>query len=410
MLADPLLPAAVNPLASSCFLEPGDDGPSGVDRPPAAPSSPLSPGSPSSPPRSSFSSPAPSPRVAGLRPYRRTLQGAAIDLRLDGNEGIAPPADLLEALRAEGPGILACYPDATRLEAAWAERFGVEPARVLATAGADEALERTLRAFLGPGRDLLLPVPTFEMLPRYAALAGGEVVPVDWPGGAFPVDAVLARCTPRTAVIAVVSPNNPTGAVATARDLQRLSGAVPGAVLLVDLAYGEFADVDLTAEALALPNAIVARTLSKAWGLAGVRAGCAVGAAALIEELRAAGSPYSVSGPAVALATAWLARGGPAVAAVVERVRVERRDLAGMLGAAGLDVASSQGNFVFARCGGAARAEALVTGLAARGIAVRGFAGRAGLADAVRISCPADAAAFARLQQALAEVLAEIGR
>ncbi|TNF33344.1 MAG: histidinol-phosphate aminotransferase family protein, partial [Deltaproteobacteria bacterium] len=245
--------------------------------------------------------PTPSPAVAGLTAYKVPKHGAPIDLVLSGNEGIAPPAALLNGLAAADPEILRRYPSAAPLEAALAERFDVDPAQVVVTAGGDDALERTFRAFLAPGREVVLSAPTFVMLNKYAVLVGATQVQIPWLGGAFPTEAVAAAVTADTGAICVVSPNNPTGAVATADDLRRLSAAAPHAVLIVDLAYGEMADEDLTAAALALPNAVVFRTFSKAWGLAGARLGYAIGPSALVGWLRAAGNPYAVSGPSVAL-------------------------------------------------------------------------------------------------------------
>ncbi len=346
--------------------------------------------------------PTPAPRLAGCPAYAPPRPTGPIDLRLDGNEGAGPPAGLLDVLAAAGPELLRRYPSVASLETALAARFARPPGGVLVTAGADDALYRACLAALAPEREVVLPLPTFEMLPRYVQLAGGTLRAVPWPAGAYPTDAVLATVTPRTAMIVVVSPNNPTGCVATAVDLRRLSEAAPHAVLLVDLAYVEFADEDLTSAALSLPNAIVTRTFSKAWGLAGLRVGYALGPPTLIDWLRAAGNPYAVTGPSAALAAAWLERGASAVAAFVAAVRQERTRLAELLRKRGLHVADSQGNFVFART---PRALAVRDALATRGIGVRAFPDRPDLVDALRITCPGDAAALARLLAALEEVL-----
>ena len=252
-----------------------------------------------------------------------------------------------------------------------------------------------------PGRELILPEPTFEMLPRYARLAGAEVVSLPWLGGTYPTAAVLRRITARTAMICVVSPNNPTGSVATPRDLRRLSRAAPHALIVVDLAYTEFADVDLTPVALALPNTLITRTFSKAWGLAGVRVGYAMGRAEHIHWLRAAGNPYAVAGPSAALAAAWLDQGRTTVDIFVARVRAERALLTAQLLELGAAPEPSQANFVLARF---ADAPAVCDALAARGIAVRAFLDRPGLQDALRITCPGEAAAFSRLTATLNEL------
>ncbi len=347
--------------------------------------------------------PSPAPWLAGVSEYAVSKPDAPIDVWLDGNEGAVPPATLVEILADAAPEVLRRYPSARALQEAWASRLGVEAERLLVTAGADEALDRTLRAFLAPGRELVLPVPTFEVLERYAAATGARVVAVEWREGPYPTEAVIAAVTPHTSVIAVVTPNNPSGATATAVDVGRIADAAPHAVVLVDLAYVEFAEDDPTAAVLRLPNVIVARTLSKAWGLAGLRLGCAVGPAELIGLLRAAGSPYSVSGPSVALGAGWLALGEPVVTRFVARVRNERARLAHTLERLGARPLPSQANFVLGRFDDAAWVR---DALAALGVAVRAFPGRPGLEDALRITCPGEEGRFRRLVSALEAALA----
>src|SRR6267378_2177684 len=168
-------------------------------------------------------------------------------LRLDRNEGALPPAALLQTLAGLDPEVLRRYADASALEATLAGRVGVAPDRVIVTAGADEAIDRACRAYLRPGRTMLLPDPTFEMFDRFAALAGGSLKRVPWRAGPFPLAGFLAGLDEAPAVITVVSPNNPTGAVASAADVRRLAQAAPAALVLLDHAYVEYADEDLTA-------------------------------------------------------------------------------------------------------------------------------------------------------------------
>lgn len=339
----------------------------------------------------------PSRAAAATEAYRPPRHPAPIDLHLDANEGAAPEPGLLEALAAAGPEALRRYPDAAGLERAIAEVYGVDPERVVVTAGADDAIERVLRAVLEPGRALVLPVPTFEMIGRYARLAGGDVVEVPWPGGPFPVDAVLGALTPATAAVAVVSPNSPTGAVATREELGRVAGAAPGAAILVDLAYAEFADEDLTRAAIALPNAIALRSFSKSRGLAGLRAGYAIAPPGIAAWMRAVGHPYAVSGPSLLMAERALAGGGR-LDGFVGRVRREREELAALLGELGAGALPSQANFVLARFGDAAWVADALAGL---GIAVRAFPGARFLERSLRITCPGDEAAFDRLVRGL---------
>jgi len=328
------------------------------------------------------------------------------DLKLDSNEGALPPAALLRMLAGLETEVLRRYPDMSTLEATLAERFSVARDRVIVTAGADEAIDRTCRAYLGPGLTLLRPEPSFEMLDRFAALAGGEVARVPWAPGPFPLAEFLARLDARTAVIAVVSPNNPTGGVASAGDVRRLAEAAPGALVLLDHAYVEYADEDLTSTVGDLPNVLVLRTLSKAWGLAGCRVGIAIGSPKTIAVLRAAGGPYPVAAPSAALALAQLAGGDAALREHVARVRDERRVLTERLAALGLQPWPSQANFVFAQCGPRPPAPFLAAGLAALGVIVRDFPDRPGLEGALRVTLPGDAASFTRLVTALDTVLA----
>jgi histidinol-phosphate aminotransferase len=334
--------------------------------------------------------------------YRPPSRPAHIDLLLDGNEGRPPALPVGALLEQAGADLLRRYPDAGPLESRIAARHGVEPDRVLATAGADDGLDRCLRAYAGPGRAVIHTDPTFEMIPRYARLAGAPLRAVPWSEGAFPRETFLAAAGDHPGVLAVVTPNNPTGAVASAADLAALSAACPEALLLVDLAYGEFADEDLTAAALALPNAVVLRSFSKALGMAGLRVGYVLGPAPVVGALRSAGHPYAVTGPSIRLVTAALEGDLVEAAAYARRARTERRDLEALLGRLGLGPVPSQGNFVFLRPpAGPSAALRVHEDLAALGVSVRRFPGRSGLEDALRITCPGDPGEFSRLCAAL---------
>jgi histidinol-phosphate aminotransferase len=342
-----------------------------------------------------------------------------MDLLLDANEGASPPAGLMETLSRLDAELLRRYPNARPLEAMIAQRFGLAPEQVVVTAGADDALYRVSMAMLEPGREVILPTPTFEMLPRYARLAGAKIVEVPWVTPAFPLEAVRGEIRPATAMIAVVSPNNPTGTVAEPRQLEALAAAAPHALIAVDLAYGEFAAVDLTPTALALPNAVVFRSFSKAWGMAGLRVGYAMGPAPLIGLLRAAGNPFSVTSLSIALVTERLkaetaadasgaasAAWGAGLAAFRSRVQTERVELRRRLTALGADAWPAEGNFVLARFRNGAWFRDALAGL---GIGVRAFMDRPEIADCVRITCPCDEAKFARLCHAVDTALAPQG-
>ncbi len=342
-------------------------------------------------------------RALGRSPYAPPTPEYRIDLHLDANEGSPAPAAVIAALSQLTGEDLRRYPDARPLERQIAALLGVDAERVLVCAGGDDAIDRACRACLEPGRELILPTPTFEMIRRSAELAGASVRTVPWVAGAYPTSAVLAEVTDRTSMIAVVSPNNPTGLVADAQSLDVLSAAAPTAMLLVDLAYTEFASDDLTQAALRLPNALIVRTFSKFCGLAGLRVGYCVGDARVIRALRAVGSPYPVSAASLRIASASLE---PAAArersAVRAGVVANRQRIAGVLKTLGASTVPSQANFVLARLGEPAR---VARGLAALGIAVRQFPGTPELRDALRITIPASAADADRLVRSLRSVM-----
>lgn len=334
-------------------------------------------------------------------PYRPPTHAGPIDLRLDANEG-RPIVDLSALCLATEPDSLRRYPDSSGLRAMLAEAWDLTADRVLVTAGADDAIDRACRAFLGNGLEIIAPAPTFEMIPRYAQLAGASVISPPWPNGPYPLRAVLHTITDRTAMIAVVTPNNPTGAVATVDVVRALAGAAPSAIVLVDLAYAEFADEDLTRAALEIPNAIVLRTFSKAFGLAGMRVGYAMGDASNIRRLASVGAPYPVSSIGLAAAVESLLAAPSRLPARIARVVDERANLETFLRELGGSPISSQGNFVLCNF---TNAEWVWRALGGLGIAVRRFDDRPGLENALRITCPGDAADFTRLLGALRSTL-----
>ena len=268
---------------------------------------------------------------------------------------------------------------------------------MLVTAGADDALDRAIRAVSAPGRQAILTRPSFSMLPRYARLAGAGVLELDWWSGPWPVDEALRHASDDTAVVTVVSPNNPTGGVISADDLERLADALPHALVLLDHAYVEFADHDLTELALSRPNVLVFRTLSKAWGGAGLRLGYAVGDARVISWMRSVGQPYSVSAPSLAALVALLERSPEPPAARITAVRSERSALTRLVTDLGCEALPSEGNFVLVRPPDAAR---LHRSLAALGIGVRRF-GSEPLTAWLRITVPGVDDAFGRLTDGL---------
>ena len=349
-----------------------------------------------------MSFPIPAACVADAVPYRTSPSEHPVTMRLHASEGPPPPRALLEAMFARARGVVNHYPDSQALGALLAERHGLEPDRLLVTAGADEAIDRICRAYLEPGRNLVLADPGFEMIGKCGALVGASLLPYRWMEERFPAEEIRRKIDARTGVVAVITPHNPTGLAMSEADLRAVAESSRGKLLLVDLAYADFADVDLTGVALEYEHVVAVRTLSKAWGLAGLRIGYACGHPELISRLRAAGGPYAMSSLSLWLAERWLRTGGPFKRAYVAAVKQRRVRIANLLRDAGAEVWPSQANFVFARI---ANAGVLREALAARGIVVRGFPGHPLLGGCLRIGCPPDEESMERFCRVFARIV-----
>ena len=339
-----------------------------------------------------------------LTTYTTGRPGDGIDLVLDFNERLAPPDALADAAGFDEWHINR-YPELGALEPLIAERLGVPEASVLVTGGADDALERTVRSVCVPGSNAIMTTPSYGMIRRFIRIAGAELVEIPWWRDDFPIEAVLERADDTTALVCVVSPNNPTGSVASRDAFRRLLEALPRTLILLDQAYVDFTDpeYDLAPLALEFPNAVIVRTLSKAWGAAGLRVGYALGDPRVVDWLRRIGLPFPVSAPSLALAATMLADGdGPGLRRI-KAIRQQRDELSGVLVGLGAEVLPSQGSFVFARFADAGR---VWSSLHALGIAIRAFHGRPEVEGWLRITLPGDEVNFSRLTHALRTVLA----
>ena len=342
----------------------------------------------------------PRSHVDSSRAYERARLPEGIKLRLDANEGVAGSLETaVSALSDGGSELLRRYPDARPFEAMLARHFRIDPSQAFVAAGADEVIDRCCRAFLPPGASMLIAEPGFEMFDQYAALCAANVVKVAWSPGAYPLAGMLERVDDRTAVIALVTPNNPTGEVAGVEDLRRLAAAAPRALVILDHAYVEFADADLTETALTMPNVVVVRTFSKAWGLAGCRVGYALGPTRVVRALRAAGGPFPVSSVSLAIARALFEHGTVARDEYVARIRSERRELYRLLERLEASPRTSEGNFVFAELG--SRAPAVHGSLVTQGVMVRLVSNKVGVPLGLRIALPGESGAFDLLRQTL---------
>ena len=246
--------------------------------------------------------PEPRPRVVAMPEYHPPLASRQA-LRLDFNENTLAPSPTvlrkLQQLTAEG---LTVYPEREPVERIAAQHFGVRADQVLLTNGVDEAIHLVACAFLDEGDEALICTPTFFMYDVSISMMTSKLVRVQTDDSlTFPFERFLAAITPRTRLIIVASPNNPTGAVVSREHLLAIAKAAPDAVLMVDEAYFHFYGDTLLNDIDDYPNLVVARTFSKAYGLASLRIGMLAGNPRLMGFLRKVSSPYNVNGVALAV-------------------------------------------------------------------------------------------------------------
>jgi histidinol-phosphate aminotransferase len=278
--------------------------------------------------------------------------GSRDAMRLDFNENTLECSPRVrETLAKISAGALTRYPEREPVEAIVAAHLGLRPGQVALTNGVDEAIHVLFETFLEAGDEVLMPVPTYTMYEVYASATDAQVVTVQAADDLqFPFERFLAAITPRTKVIAIANPNSPSGSVATRAQLLELAHRAPQAVLLVDEAYFHFFGETVMDLAGTLPNLVVARTFSKAYGLAGLRLGLLAGPADLMRWVRRVLSPYSVNSLALACLppaledTAYLNW-------YVGEVLTARTEFEAALDAAGIRRWPSQANFILVEIG-----------------------------------------------------------
>lgn len=328
------------------------------------------------------------PEIAALTPYRQGRPAAEDAFKLSSNENPYPPHPAVVAAIVESS--FNRYPDgaATALRLRLAERLGVTIDEVHAGAGSVSILQQLISAAAGPGDEVVYAWRSFEAYPGLVTVSGARSVRVpNVAGGRHDLDAMAAAITDRTRVILVCTPNNPTSAIVTADEFARFMATVPDRVLVVlDEAYREFVTDPDSVEGLGLleryPNLVVLRTFSKAYGLAGLRIGYAVGPAYILDAARSAAIPLSVTEPAQRAALAALDVEAELLARVAEIVGRRERAVQG-LRAAGWTIPEPQGNFVWFAAGD--DTTALGERFEAAGIVARVFAG-----DGVRVTIGED--------------------
>jgi histidinol-phosphate aminotransferase len=323
--------------------------------------------------------------------YERVATPAS-GLRLHLNENTAGCSPrVIEALRGLTREQAAFYPDYDAPVGAAARWLHVTPEQLLLTNGLDEGiLAISIAALRGSPREnpfeAIVIVPAFDMYAACTDAAGGRVVEV--PLGKdfdFPLSAVIGAVGDRTRLIFLTNPNNPTGQPVPRRAIERITAAAPGATVLVDEAYAEFAGETLIAPDTfqRLPNVVVGRTFAKAYGLAGLRVGALVASPETLAPLRRVIPPYSLNACA-ALALPAALEDRRYFETYLEQVQQSKAMLYAAFDRLGIKYWRSDANFVLACFG--PRCREVTGGLAARQIYVRDRSADAGCAGCVRIT------------------------
>ncbi|MBO0776516.1 MAG: histidinol-phosphate transaminase, partial [Actinobacteria bacterium] len=239
---------------------------------------------------------------APYRPGRRVAAPDGRSFKLSSNESPFGPLPSVTGVIAEALRDVHRYPDngAQALTGAIADRFGVPPEHIALGCGSVGVAQQLLAAAAEPGTEVLYAWRSFEAYPGLTTLAGATSVQVPLAGEVHALAAMADAITPRTRVIFVCNPNNPTGTVVHRAELEAFLDRVPGDCLAVlDEAYAEYVRDPAVPDGIELqrsrPNVAVLRTFSKAYGLAGLRVGFLVGHAPVAEAARKTMLPFSVN-------------------------------------------------------------------------------------------------------------------
>ncbi len=353
-------------------------------------------------PSRSVPRPVPRPGVAAIEAYVPGKSGATGGhpvYKLSSNETPLGPSPAAVAAARQSLDDLALYPDgnATALRAAIAERYGLDPARIVCGAGSDELLSLLAYAYLAPGDEGLFSAHGFLVYRIAILAAGGTPVVAPERDLTTDVDALIARVTERTRIVYIANPNNPTGTYLPFEEVRRLHAALPPDVLLVlDGAYAEYvrrndygSGLDLVLEA---DNVVMTRTFSKIHGLAALRIGWMVAPAHVADAVNRIRGPFNLSAAAIRAGAAAIQDDAHVAAAVAHNDAWLAR-LTEEVRALGLAVTPSVANFVLvhfpdAPGRSAAAADAFLTG---RGVITRRVAAY-GLPDCLRVTVGSEAA------------------
>lgn len=328
--------------------------------------------------------PFPRPSYAPLTLYAPDRRPIALDLS-DNTSRYGPHPAALRFVHGSEPADVTRYPSAYAdpLRSAVSERFGVSPECVATGCGSDGLLDSVFRAAGEPGERISYPTPTFSMVEVFARMNGMEPRPAT----TSPSGDLRALLEPAPVLVYLCRPNNPTGAVIPRARVETLieGGGEEGPVIVVDEAYADFADDDFLEDAATSSRLVVLRTFSKAYGLAGLRVGFAVGAPEVILEVEKSRGPYQVNRLAETAAALALKDEEGWIPEVVAGVREERDRLKAGLEARGWAPLDSSANFLLLPLQGR-RASEVVAALREGGVAVRPFPDLPGFGDTIRIS------------------------
>jgi histidinol-phosphate aminotransferase len=344
-----------------------------------------------------MSRPRPKRSVLEIAPYiagKAKAEGFASPLKLSANENPLGCSPLAREAYLAASSALHQYPDprASRLRAAVAERFGLEPARLIFGCGSDELFNFVCQTYCEEGSNAVQPAHGFAAWAIAARASGAEVRNAPERDLTVDVDALLAQVDDRTRVVFLANPANPTGTWLPFSEVERLHAGLPERVVLVlDGAYAEFArDAEGYGDGLELAreasNIFVTRTFSKLHGLATLRVGWGYAPEEMVQAMDRLRPPFNVSGPGEAAAVAGLAD-VDFTERTLAHVARWRPAYAARLAGMGLEPVPSATNFVTFRVPyGAA---ALEHALAARGVLVRGLANY-GLPEHLRVTIGGD--------------------
>ncbi|MFZ4407967.1 MAG: histidinol-phosphate transaminase [Paracraurococcus sp.] len=322
----------------------------------------------------------PRPSILSIEPYvggESKIPGVNRIVKLSSNEGAFGVPPSVQAAYAALASELHRYPDggAKALREAIGARFGLDPAKIVCGNGSDELIGALILCYGGEGTELIMSAHGFVMYDIAGRYAGCQVIKVPEKNLTADVDAMLAAVGPRTRLMFLANPNNPTGSMLPADEVARLRAGLREDVLLVlDSAYAEYVtrpDYDPgTALVEAGTNTVMTRTFSKVFGLGGVRLGWCYAPPHIIDILNRVRGPFNVNAPAMVAGIAALAEPGW-VECSVEHNEAWRARVTEGLRSYGITVHPSEGNFVLADFGTPEKAKAADAALKARGLIVR---------------------------------------